>query len=188
MKARREKARRTLQFCLAVTTASIAQQGLLGGDVLLPRLSETIAKEPTLKLLKSNRVMARNTLMFEINRRLRNNQQTILAYEFALQSIDRDYLLELLKLEGEPKWTFEKLTKDPGTGRAMDEAKWFVTIGDLVMPMPAADDLRTKKLELMPTVATLATLREDLITRIAELDFVETIPAVRALRLGLLSM
>jgi hypothetical protein len=188
MNARRDKAENVLRFCLAVTNAVVAQQALLGGDMLLPKLADTVESESTRGMLKANQIMARNTLMYALRQRMGANGYSVLAYSFALESNDASYLEQITKQEGVLKWSFatKQIKESDGDGKDVDVRGWFVTIGDVELPMPSAEHVRDGTLEVMPGVTTLASVREELIEKITELEFTKSLPADHALKFGLL--
>ncbi|MBL6989163.1 MAG: hypothetical protein ISR65_05270 [Bacteriovoracaceae bacterium] len=156
---------RLLQRALPILDVALAQQALLSGDTLLFALSEVFEKnqqdKPAYKkatgVLQTNKLLARNYLIYQINKEFKKTGSNSLFYNAALYSTDDD----LLKMAIKMPWTFVK--KDEG---------WFVQFTDeIAIKLPTAKAVGTKYLETTPELITLASLKDRFIDQITSYRF-----------------
>lgn len=167
-----------LSESLNLVDISIAQQNLLSGDILLPKLYEIFKKatetssepnkpDPDKKLydraenlLKANPVLARNFILYSLRREVLE-KSNFLTYHLALGfKKDAKALQSTTVLPWQFQWRDEVKEGD----NVKEEAGWYVKIGDNQHRLPTSEELAEGQLTHQPDVEALIALRE----RIAE--------------------
>jgi hypothetical protein len=179
--AKRATALRYLRHALYLVNLALAQRVLLSGQPLLPAISQKLTggalDDRTVSVLRQHPLIARNALAYFMAERVRQAGGGVLAYTFAFESPDPDYL-GLLTATGPTRFTFERRKGWYAEGgRLVEREGWHLVLKDLRVPVPSPEDFDSGRLWHEDEMPALYQMREALIDEIASFDFLDSLSA-----------
>jgi len=188
-----------LRRAMYLTDIAIAQQNLLGGDVLLPIISEVFDRQNSDTsneqkqrfglaelALKSNVILAQNFVMYKLRQEV-TSKSNFATYSVAVGVPDDPYLLN--QITSYP-WDFqwcgegEACRKNQEGSFQQKPFGWSIRIGENYYELPSTEDLMHGRLAYSPDLRMLVGLRSRILQEMKTYSLYDSVRPDSRLQLG----